>query len=161
MPGSGKSTLGKGLAKRLKLPFVDLDLEVETRAGLSVQQIFAQQGEESFRILESETLNDWINSTEGFVMATGGGAPCFHGGMERINRSGLSVFLEVPLSVLAARTANATDRPLLMDADRLGKLTELYHRRLNIYRMAHLIHDNENGNLEELTERILRRSSQA
>ncbi len=77
LAGSGKTTLGKQLASELDLPFADLDWEIETKENKSVREIFTQQGEDHFRKVESELLREWAGSQKDFVMATGGGAPCF------------------------------------------------------------------------------------
>jgi shikimate kinase len=140
--GSGKTTLGKVLAAELDLLFVDLDWEIEKRENKSVREIFAQQGEDHFRKLESELLREWAGSQKYFVMATGGGAPCFFNGMDIINESGLSVFLDVPVDVLNSRLAAATDRPLLDtngQAERIEKLESLRVARLPFYNKAHII----------------------
>jgi shikimate kinase len=103
MPGSGKTTLGKRLAKEMLLPFVDLDKEIERREGKSVQQLFTENGEDYFRQVESKELIEWSASAKSFVMATGGGTPCFYEGIKVINQSGLSIFLDVPLTTLLSR----------------------------------------------------------
>ena len=77
MPGSGKTTLGKRLAREMLMPFVDLDKEIERREGKSDQQLFSESGEDYFRQVESKELIEWAASPKSFVMATGGGTPCF------------------------------------------------------------------------------------
>ena len=79
--GCGKSSIGRPLAKRLGLKFVDMDAEIERRCGVSVQQFFADRGEEAFRRLERELLRE-LTSAEDTVVATGGGVPCFFDNME-------------------------------------------------------------------------------
>src|SRR5690349_71191 len=103
MPGSGKSTIGKQLAAALLLPFVDLDHEIERKELKSIAEIFSEKGENYFRHTESQMLQQWAGSARDFVMATGGGAPCFFNGLEIINNSGISVFLDVPVSELLRR----------------------------------------------------------
>ena len=145
MPGSGKSTLGRKLAKELLVEFVDLDHEIETRERKSIKEIFSLHGEDYFRQIESKVLLEWSASSISFVMATGGGTPCFYKGIEVINKTGLSIFLDVPVSQLLARLAKKTDRPLLSASDKQQmeeKLTALRSRRLIIYQQAHITLEN-------------------
>jgi shikimate kinase len=151
LSGSGKTTLGKLLSEELHVPFVDMDWEIEKRERNSVREIFSQQGEDHFRQVESEVLREWASSQQDFVMGTGGGAPCFHNGIDVINRSGLSIFLDVPVEELKSRLASATDRPLLNagdERDKENKLNALRASRLSIYTKAHIIV--ENPSLEKL-----------
>jgi shikimate kinase len=145
MPGSGKTTLGKQVAEQLQLPFVDLDHEIEAREGRPIPEIFSTEGETYFRSVESETLAAWAASDKTFVMATGGGAPCFYKGIEVINNTGISVFLDVPLEQLVERVEKNTDRPLLLheDVEALKqKLKQLLQTRTPIYKQARLhVHD--------------------
>ena len=147
MPGSGKTTLGKRLAKELLTEFVDLDKEIEKREGKSIQQIFAEHGEDYFRQVESKELIEWAGSSKSFVMATGGGTPCFYEGIKVINQSGLSIFLDVPLTTLFSRLVKKTDRPLL-NADDINekkeKLSELLANRIQDYQQANITVRNAN-----------------
>jgi shikimate kinase len=151
LSGSGKTTLGKLLAEELHVPFVDMDWEIEKKEKKSIKEIFSQQGEDHFRQLESEVLREWAGSQQNFVMGTGGGAPCFYNGMEVINQSGLSIFLDVPVEELKLRLALATDRPLLNAGDekeKENKLNALRTSRIPIYSKAHITI--ENPTLEKL-----------
>jgi len=144
MPGSGKSTLGKRLAEELELPFVDLDSEIENHEHRSVQQIFAERGEDHFRQVESQLLREWAGAEKSFVMATGGGAPCFLQGIEVINQTGLSVFLDVPVRELLRRVARDKNRPLLQAdelSDKEARLKTLHAGRLKYYQQAHVVID--------------------
>jgi len=144
MPGSGKSTLGKQLAETLLLPFVDLDNEIEQREHKSVQQIFAEHGEDHFRQVESQLLREWAGAEKSFVMATGGGAPCFLQGIEVINQTGLSVFLDLPVRELLRRVARDKNRPLLQAdelSDKEARLKTLHEGRLKYYQQAHVVID--------------------
>jgi shikimate kinase len=138
MPGSGKTTLGKKIADELHLPFVDLDDEIVKKDGRSITEIFSASGEEYFRQTESATLIEWASSSRDFVMATGGGAPCFHMGIEVINKTGVSVFLDVPIPTLLDRLKSKTDRPLLSDdlTEKEQKLRSLRDTRLSCYNEA-------------------------
>ena len=147
MPGSGKSTLGKQLASKLMTKFVDLDHEIETHEQKSVSEIFAQHGEDHFRQVESKLLHEHAVSSESFVMATGGGAPIFFNGMEVINKSGVSIFLNVSIDILVEHTANRSTRPLLKNEneDELReKLKKIRESRLKIYEQARITLTNPN-----------------
>ena len=139
MPGSGKTTLGKRVAKEMLMTFVDLDKEIEKREGKSVQQVFAESGEDYFRQVESKELIEWAASSKSFVMATGGGTPCFYEGIKVINQSGFSIFLDVPLSTLLSRLGRKTDRPLLNAGDveeKKERLSSLLAKRTQYYQQA-------------------------
>lgn len=145
MPGSGKTTLGQPLADKLGLTFVDQDREIENREGKSVPEIFSSKGEEYFRQVESIVLHEWAGSEKSFVMATGGGTPCFFQGMVAINKAGLSIFLDVTVQELIQRLATNKDRPLLNVSDVAEKeqrLLFLRANRLKYYNQAHIILSN-------------------
>ncbi len=142
MPGSGKTTLGKALAEHLAVPFVDLDTEIEKAEGKSISDIFSTAGHDHFRLIESRLLREWAAGTHAFVMATGGGAPCFHDGIDVINQSGLSVFLDCPVDVLLARVRKNQLRPLLRAADEEAarkKLETMRAERMVCYRKAQIV----------------------
>jgi shikimate kinase len=142
MPGSGKTTLGKKVASQLLVDFVDLDVEIEQRENKAIPEIFSQQGEDYFRKVESALLHEWAAAAKSFVMATGGGAPCFYNGMEVINKTGTSIFLDVSLEELARRMQHKTDRPLLHVGDNESvklKLEALMRTRSAVYGQAHYI----------------------
>ncbi len=136
MPGSGKSVIGKQLALHFDLPFIDLDGAIETKEGKSVPEIFRENGEAHFRKIEAEQLRELSSSTTGFVMATGGGAPCFHNGMEIIKQAGISMYLNVPLAELVKRNAKNISRPLLQEGSVEEKLNKLLIERDPIYQQA-------------------------
>ena len=142
MPGSGKSTLGKQVAAELQLTFIDLDHEIEKRENKSIPEIFNQLGEDYFRQLESQVLHEWAGSDNSFVMATGGGAPCFLKGIDVINETGISVFLDVSVDFLMKRLEDKTDRPLLQVSDSAqlkNRLEALRQSRLACYEKAKFI----------------------
>lgn len=142
MPGSGKTTLGKQVAHHLAVDFVDLDAEIEKADGRSISEIFAQQGEDHFRQLESRLLREWAASSKAFVMATGGGAPCFHHGIDVINEYGLSIFLDCPVPQLIERVRKNKERPLLLAADEKelrDRLERMLEKRRDCYQRAAIV----------------------
>lgn len=114
MMSSGKTTLGKKLARELGYRFVDLDKQIEHDQGMDIPSLFSQKGEPYFREVESRILKQVVPDSK-LVIASGGGAPCFFDNMEFIKRTGLSIFLDVPAADLAKRIANhgKDDRPIL------------------------------------------------
>lgn len=154
MPGAGKSTLGLPLAALLQYPFVDLDTEIEKQEGCPVPDIFSSKGEDYFRLLESKLLHTWARSEGTFVMATGGGAPCFHQGINIINKTGTSLFLDIPVDELLARLHTTNNRPLLANTDRRVKLETLRNSRLPVYQQAH-IHITDNATPAEVQNLLL------
>jgi shikimate kinase len=111
--GSGKTTIGKKLAKKLNYQFVDLDDLIEVKIKMSIADYFATAGEEKFRIVEQETLRETFQ-LENTVIATGGGTPCFFSNIDEINQNGLSCYLRADAGVLADRLKNAKEhRPLV------------------------------------------------
>src|SRR5258708_15000387 len=115
LPGSGKTTIGKELAGLLRIPFVDLELEIEKSFKKKITEIFEKQGEGYFRELEAKQLRKWCSAPSGFVMATGGGTPCFYDNLKFINQTGKSIFLDVPAREIVKRIKKAElmERPLL------------------------------------------------
>lgn len=115
MPGSGKSTLGKALARELQILFIDLDQEISDKEGKSITEIFSSKGESLFRDLERKALQNTFTNSSTAVIATGGGAPCFFDNMELMNQAGITIYLNVPLVELKKRlSADGPGRPMLM-----------------------------------------------
>lgn len=100
--GAGKTTVGKELAKRLELSFIDLDCYIEGRYHKTVGQLFAERGEEAFRDIERKMLRE-VSMFEDVLISTGGGAPCFFNNMEFMNEAGTTVYLKVSVDELAKR----------------------------------------------------------
>lgn len=112
MPSSGKSTIGRDLAKLLSYQYVDLDALIESSEGKSIATIFAENGEDYFRAREKELLQA-ILPDQRQVIATGGGAPCFFDNMSFIKQNGISIFLDVSVDEIVKRLQNhgVEDRP--------------------------------------------------
>jgi shikimate kinase len=120
MMSSGKTTLGKKLARALHYQFVDLDKLIEKDQGMDIPTVFSSKGEDYFREIESRILKE-ISTQKGIVLASGGGTPCFFDNMEVIRQMGISIFLDVPAADLARRIENhgKDDRPILSGATSL------------------------------------------
>lgn len=116
--GSGKSTLGRLLAEKMKYNFVDLDDYIIEQEGKSIEVIFAENGEQDFRKLEHLALEELAISDENLVISTGGGAPCFFDNMELINGNGLSIWLDINAKIISERLnkqSNKQNRPLIQN----------------------------------------------
>ena len=154
--------MGRKLAVALSLSFLDLDDAIEEGARQPIRTIFVQQGEKVFRRLEQQALHQVIGQHDAFVLATGGGAPCFFNNMEYMNQRGTTVFLDVPIAIIVQRMQGAqiTDRPLLRELDPnqlVLEYTAKFEKRLPIYRQAHITID-QNTTLEKLVALLSARS---
>jgi shikimate kinase len=139
MPGSGKSTVGRQLSRRLGLPFFDSDHVIEQRLGCSIREYFANAGEAAFRDVEQQVLAD-LASAPHAVVATGGGAVLREANRECLRSAGRVVYLRSSPEELYRRLRHDTQRPLLQVADPLGKLKSLYSERDPLYReTAHFV----------------------
>jgi shikimate kinase len=130
--GSGKSAVGKQLAKELKLDFVDSDAEIEQRTGVDISYIFEREGEAGFRQREREVLHE-LSARQGMVLSTGGGAVLDADNRRRLSASGLVVYLHTSVAEQLARTRNTRHRPLLADRDPETVLSELMAIRAPLY----------------------------
>ena len=131
-PGSGKSTIGKALSRKLAIPFTDTDDLIEARTGTSISQIFIDQGEPWFRDLEKEVLREELAKING-VLSLGGGAPLSDFAQELLRKSDAAVvYLDVSLATAAPRVGFNRDRPLLLNNPR-GAWQELMDKRRPIY----------------------------
>jgi shikimate kinase len=137
MPGSGKSAIGKRLARRLSLPFIDADAEIETAARMSIPEIFAVHGEPYFREGEQRVIARILKGGAQ-VVATGGGAYMNAETRTRIAERGVSVWLKVDHDVLMRRVRKRPNRPLLQTADPEGRMKELMQGRHPVYALASL-----------------------
>lgn len=163
--GSGKSSVGPALARRLGRPFVDNDRRIEEAAGLAIPEIFAREGEAGFRTRESRAIEEVAGC--GAVVALGGGAIAQPGAPERLAKLGTVVYLRAGVDVLLSRIGEAGDRPLLAGRDREARrrrLVELLAAREAAYRTAEIVVETGGRSVEEVAgeiERVLRRAGDA
>lgn len=140
--GSGKTSLGKLLARKLKFEFLDTDLLIEEQEKSSIQEIFSSKGESYFREKEHEVLLELGENNQPTVFSTGGGMPIFNDNILLMKRKGLVVFLDVPFGMLYFRLKNDFKRPLLSSQENLYEYIEAtLNERMPIYSQANLIVD--------------------
>jgi shikimate kinase len=154
MPGSGKSTIAGVLAEKLAIAFIDLDIVIEIMHGKSITEIFKEVGEEEFRKIESNVLISLIASSESFILATGGGTPCFFNHMQRMKDSGVTIYLNTPVDILIKRTTENKERPLLMDKPE-EKLMTLLDNRANYYEQAKHVVNTANKTIDEVVREVV------
>lgn len=133
LPGSGKSTVGRQLARRLQLPFFDSDQLIEKQLGCSIREYFEREGETSFRDVE-EAVIDQLTLQPSAVLSTGGGAVLRAANRQHLRERGRVVYLNSTPTELFRRLRHDVNRPLLQVADPLGRLRELYGQRDPLYR---------------------------
>jgi shikimate kinase len=158
MMGAGKSSVGPGLAHRLHLDFLDVDREVEARAGASVAALFAEAGEAAFRRLEREAWEKVAGRP--LVAALGGGAIAQPGAAERLAATGTIVWLRARPETLLARIGDPANRPLLAgvpEAERAERLRRLLAEREPCYARAHVVLDTDGLGVAEIVDAVARR----
>jgi shikimate kinase len=153
--GSGKSSVGKRLAKRLGWPFVDADAVIVESAGKSINAIFADEGEPAFRALESACLERVLGQGRG-VIATGGGVVVAQANRELMARHGIVVNLKVSLTQVLQRLGSATDRPLYAGRDAAEAVGALMAEREQFYSAADIRIDTDGKSVEDVAAEILR-----
>ena len=142
--GAGKTKIGRRLAARLNLPFFDSDIEIETAAGETIEEIFRNRGEAQFRDGERRVIARLLAQPV-HVLATGGGAFMDPATRAEIARRGVAVWLRADLEILVARVARRADRPLLKERDPRAVLAELIERRHPVYAEADITVDSGEG----------------
>lgn len=155
MPGGGKSTVGRHLARRIGQPFADADTVIEERLGTSIRSFFELHGEDAFRDVEQQVVDE-LTLGPSAVIATGGGAVLREANRRALRERCTVVYLRSSPEDLARRMRHDTQRPLLQVADPLAKLRELYAVRDPLYReCAHFIVDTGKPSVPMLVNRVL------
>lgn len=161
--GSGKSTVGQLLAKRLKLDFIDFDRYIEKEEGKAIAEIFDSGKEDNFRRLEHTYLKKLL-PRDNVVISLGGGTPCFHNNIELINNNGISVYLDIDVDTLAQRLSKAKNkRPLIQGLNEMELkmfIQTNLERRLAYYTRANFTVSAKDIAAEEillLIEKLLRK----
>jgi shikimate kinase len=158
LPGSGKSTIGKNLANILNIPFLDTDDFICERENTTIEEIFKIKGEGYFREYEKKVLQELIHLPE-FILSTGGGLPCFFNNMEVINKSGVSIFLDVPPATICKRlwTTNNQNRPLLKgktEESLLDYLIVKHQERLPYYSKSKVVLNGDQLDAERIIKEL-------
>lgn len=155
LPGSGKSTVGRHLARRLGLPFADSDQVIEARLGCTIAAYFEREGEEAFRDLEQTVIDELTQGTSG-ILSTGGGAVLRPTNRQNLRQRGKVVYLRSSPEEVFRRLRRDTSRPLLQVADPMARLRELYQARDPLYReTAHFSIDTGRPSVATLVNMIV------
>ena len=156
--GSGKTHWGRLLSEKLSMRFFDLDEQVTEHAGKSIAEIFAAEGEEQFRMTEKDVLHIITESHESFVIACGGGSPCYFNNIEYMNKSGTTVWINTPLDTLFERLVKEKNhRPLIKELtdDQLRNfISRKFASRKIYYEQADVTVEEEPVQLDKLIEKI-------
>ena len=150
MPGSGKTTIGRQLAKLLKLSFFDCDAEISKSQGKSIDQIFSEQGEDFFRRLETETIKNL--PADNFVISTGGGIIEKSENVKLLRQNGAVIFIDRPTKNILSDIDTA-HRPLLKNDK--SRLDALFERRIDIYNNACDIKIKNSGTADDAVQKII------
>lgn len=155
--GAGKTTLGKPLAQQLALPFIDMDTVLEESEKKSITDLFEELGESGFREKERNMLQK-STFPEAFVMATGGGAPCFFDNMDWMNRNGVTMYLRARPKEIARRLEHEREQRPLLRSIKKEDLEEVIRQRLAVrekfYLQAQLVMENNELRIEKLLEAL-------
>lgn len=155
MMGAGKTAVGRALAARLAVPFLDSDAEIETAANLTIPEIFVRDGEPFFRRKESQVISRLLDEERG-ILSTGGGAFLAAENRDLISQRGVSVWLKADLDVLWNRVKHKSTRPLLRTDNPRATLGMLYQARVPLYAKADLtVSSDGEASIEQMVDRVL------
>jgi shikimate kinase len=143
LPGSGKSTMGKLLASRLNLPFYDLDVVISEQTGQTIPELYSERGEEYFRQIERTCLLAIIREKNGYVLASGGGTPCFSDNLQEMKARARLIFLNTPVDTIIERLQMESEfkkRPLFSNSSSIAEqIHSLLTVRLPYYEQADIV----------------------
>jgi len=155
MMGAGKTAIGRALAARIGVPFLDSDAEIEAAASRTVPEIFARDGEPFFRARETQVISRLLDAQRG-VLSTGGGAFLAEVNRRNISERGVSVWLNADLDLLWQRVRHKDTRPLLRTSDPRATLAEIYDARVPLYALADVsVKSLPDLSIEEMADRVL------
>ena len=154
--GAGKSTVGRRLAKRLGLAFIDSDQAIEDAAGLSAGELFDRYGDKDFRDGERRLVARLVHEGEIRVIATGGGAYVDPETRKLLNERAVTVWLDAPIDILAERTGRRNTRPLLRNGNRASTLQRLSDEREAAYSQAHIRIRSGDGAHRDVVDSVLK-----
>ena len=152
--GAGKTSVGEALADMLGYDFVDTDVLIKKKAGMSISRIFQEQGEDAFRALEAEVIAG-LRGQKSKVIATGGGAVLNPDNRAVFTSLGLTVYLKATARELYQRIKNDTSRPLLQTENPRQAMADLLMQREPLYLEADIIVDTEDLSVEEVTDQLI------
>lgn len=155
MMGAGKTAVGRALAARLKVPFLDSDAEIVKAANMSIAEIFERDGEAFFRSKEAQVIERLLDEKRG-ILSTGGGAYLAEGNRSVISEKGVAVWLDANLDLLWSRVKHKDTRPLLRTANPKATLTEIFDARVPIYKLSDLsVKADARVSIEEMAGRVV------
>lgn len=152
--GTGKSTVGRLLARDLSFHYVDMDRTIEQRTGRTISDIFAQEGESHFRTLEKE-LAEELSTSEGLIISTGGGIVLNPSNIENLSRTGLVVCLTAEVDTILERVEHSKHRPLLAEGDKRQKIVDLLAKRQHLYEAVPHQVKTDGKSLEQVRDIVL------
>ena len=151
--GSGKTTIGKALARRKDLKFIDTDDVIEKQSNMSIKDIFSTYGEGHFRLLEKQAIDQLVD-LDNCVVAIGGGAIMYHNNLQTLKRLGVTVLLDTPLQKIITNLKGKF-RPLVGNTIEEDKMRELLEYRYPTYRKADVVIDTENLDIQQIVDEII------
>jgi len=155
MMGAGKTAVGRALAQRLGVPFLDSDIEIETAANRTVPEIFERDGEKFFRVKETQIIERLLIEKK-CILSTGGGAFMSEKNRNNISAEGISVWLNADIEVLWSRVKSKDTRPMLRTEDPKATLKTLYDQRVPIYSLADLTVESAPGySIEDMVDQVI------